>query len=159
NEELEQSFKKCQADFIEMQAQLSNMERYSRCRNLVIKGIPSTENEQTNNIVTKILVHLGIDATNLVESHRLNSSKPHSNILAVMKSHSVKKDTLNNYFKKRTLTIGTVFDEPNADPEKRIYLFEHLTPSDQKLLFRMRANMHQLGYEQCFSSEGCVYIK
>lgn len=139
----------------ELKDRILQLERYSRIKNLVIKGIPAAENDNLYSAIMKVAKHIKSSEVVITDFHRL-STKPESPVIVVFQSHSQKNDFLYAAIKMK-IFARNVFS--TAQDDKRIFVYEHLCKDSMELYMRAKANSEQLNFYQVFSRNGFIYCK
>lgn len=136
----------------EAELQLEDMKQYSRNRNVEIKGIPVTKNENAYTILEAVAnaLELPFDRQSISIAHRLPAprGKPYGpSIIAQFLSRSTRADWISAARVKKLQTTDLV---PSLRPAA-IMIVEHLTPFNKQLLGRARSHVNDgfLAYAWC----------
>ena len=107
------------------------LEQYSKWDNIIINGIPESEEESTNDVVIKLAKDVGIEIThqNLSTSHRLG--KPRGGKPRPIVAKFVRRDV-------RTSILKSKKELMKNPASRKIFIGEHLTPLRAKLLKKVR---------------------
>eukprot|EP00057_Strongylocentrotus_purpuratus_P010752 XP_011665226.1 PREDICTED: uncharacterized protein LOC105438737 [Strongylocentrotus purpuratus] len=124
------SVQKVQASLQKHDVRLDEMEQYSRRDNIVLRGVPEKEGENTNDVVIEVSASTGIKVVgaDISTSHRIGRPQPNRSrpIVARFVRRDLRTDILRNKRKLR--------DSQHKD----IMVSEHLAPGRAKLLHAVK---------------------
>lgn len=140
----------------ELSQKVRMLDYYSRCRNVIIRNVPAMANSNLVDSVQKIAHTLGCPNVRIQEAHRTNHKKLDSNLVVVFASHS-ERNTFFHSAIKATLLVKDLFPDCNLD--KKILVFEHLSPEIMNLLQKTRTNQKTLNLYKVVTRNGQVYYK
>jgi hypothetical protein len=126
---------------VELQNQVNYLDQYSRNHNLEIQGVPYSPNEDMGKIISGIANKCNIDVNmkDLVY-HRVGHTNERSSIVVQFSNRNVRNEFLSTG-KRLKLKLNDI----NAKyPDKPLYINEHLTSYNKKLLFQIK----QIKYEK-----------
>lgn len=157
-EKLEETTKK-------LKMELSQVKQYSRMNNLEIIGVPTTEAENTNDIVFTIANIIGYHITNadVVLSHRVKSfNKVNTpNVVCVMRDRNIKNKFLEAY-KEHTKTMKTSIKAYNLSPRFQktpIFVNEHLSPENKQILREAKKLKTEKNWKYVWVKDGKVHAR
>lgn len=134
---LEDKFEKSQERILELENSFNAHQQWLRINNLEISGVPQLPNESVTGIAIEIAKHAGvalkpedIEFANRVQPARPLDGRP-KNIVIKLKQRRSKDDILSGL--RRTRGVSTADIGMRGDSVK-IYVHDHLTPSNKKLL-------------------------
>jgi hypothetical protein len=141
----------------QLEIRTTQVEQYSRARNLLIKGVPSRDGENVMNIIMRTLQVLGVQAR-VIDGHRLSHTTVDSSIIAVFESKRARNEVLFARIKRKHLYVHEVLGDsiPSAS---EVSVTEHLCETVERLFWRAKQNASQLGFSQCFTYNGQVYFR
>lgn len=149
---------------LEAQIELLNnkiniIEQRSRLDNIEIHGIPSTPNENLQNVVIKIgeLNNVNVDENDLIDVHRLPTGKnqDHPGIIVQFRNKKIR----NQYYVARKTSQVYGDDIDIRLPHLRIFVNENLTSLNRKLYNLARKLKTDKGYKYVWTREGSVFVR
>jgi len=161
NEKFNSRFTELNERCRELQNRTDDLERFSRIRNLVIRGIPQQEHENLKEIIKKASEVLGCSEVQINEVHRMNHQKANSNVLVVFRTHEDK----NSFFRarlKKILYADQIVPTSSinkGDTRRSVGVYDHLSKNSQLLFQKAKENADKLGYSQCFTNKGIIYYR
>lgn len=138
---------------------LEALKNYTRKDNVVITGIPYTENEDSYEVAIKAAgaVGLQISRKDIVDCHRLPAAKRGSSaptFIIKFVNRENKRQLIDGY--RRTRPTADFFD--GGDKNTKVYANEHLAPYTANLLRSARCLL-SVGYAQVACRNGIVFVK
>lgn len=134
------------------------LKQYSRRANLEISDIPESENEDIEQILSKIGELANCDLiNNKVIAHRVpsfNKERPKP-IIVQFKSKPV-KDQIQKKLKERKITTSEISPRFTDMP---IYFNEHLTPELKKIFYLSRNFKKVNNFKFCWVRDGKIYLR
>lgn len=118
---------------------VAQVEQYSRLNNIEIRGVPVTQNENCSEILELIGEKVGCPVTpdDFDTVHRVPTHvKNQLNIIARFRSRDKRSSFLSEARKARLATSSLNFNDREDSP---IFINEHLTPENKRLLGKARA--------------------
>lgn len=157
NEALRKTVFTLQNDLVECKASLLKSEQYTRNRNLEIKGIAQTENEDLHQVLETIGESLGeaITARDVDVCHRVPTKTEGVTNIVVQFQRREKRDNVLEKARKKKLTT-TVLGLPTDLP---IYINEHLCPTMKKILGMAVARKREHNWKYVWTRNGCVFAR
>lgn len=141
----------------DLEMRLVQTEQYSRNMNTEIQGDQENEDEDVTVILSKLSDSVKEPITNLdVEAaHRVPTrTSGKSNIVVRFKSKA-KRDAMLQKSKKMRLTAEDV----GLDSKDPVYVNEHLTPENKKLLGAAIAKKKQIDWKHVWTRNGAIYAR
>lgn len=141
----------------ELEKRLTLVEQYSRNANIEIQGVVEVQGENVKDLMTKIgsAIQEQILESDIEACHRVPTRHPgKSNIVVRFKSRAKRDETLRKAKKKR-ITNSNLGLESTAP----IYINEHLTPSNKRLLGAAIAKKKQVSWKHVWTKNGVVLAR
>lgn len=133
-------------------------DQYSRNKNLEIKGVPLTEDENLVNVLGKVGDVLGakIEEHDIETCHRVPSRKNDSNqnIVVVLNRRAHRDEIIEKARKKRITTEDLGFNGKTP-----VYVNEHLCPALKKLLGMTIARKKEMNWRFAWAKAGKVFAR
>ncbi|XP_077553134.1 uncharacterized protein LOC144167853 [Haemaphysalis longicornis] len=157
NESLRTTVFTLEKDLVESQASLLKSEQYTRNRNLEIKGIEQTENEDLKQLFEKIGEKLEepITESDVDICHRVPTKNEGKSNIIVQFQCREKRDKVLQMARKKRLTT-TLLGLPTDFP---VYINEHLCPTMKKILGRAVARKREHGWKFVWTRDGSVFAR
>lgn len=160
NEELRLTSIKLSTSVVELQDRVRTLEQYTRKNNLEISGIPVTPNESVQEIIKDVGAALGVavDVQQINAAHRVPSFRRDkaSSIVIQFHSRSTKDSWIEKYRLKKTLIASEV---NSAYPKNKVYVSEHLSPSNKQFLSKLKLKCREIGYKFAWHRDGKFYVR
>ena len=163
NKQLSSTVEKIVEDDRELFLKVNQMDNFLRRQNVEIQGVPPTENEDLEKIVTNVLkiVDPRIERKELVSFRRMKPSgmaeekkKAFNPILVKFRSFEQKVKIMKG--KKNLANANFSNVSKNVD---RVFINENLTPFSRDLLYHTRRFQKANGWRFSWSSGGVVLMK
>ena len=125
-------------DIVNLQAEFESIKQYSCRDNLVIPDIPYSKGEDTTEKVLQLFegMQLGIGRVDISTSHRLHSKYKRNQDIIVRFSN---RDARNWVYKHRKVEdYLNTYSLPYKVNPKRLYINEHLTKYNKKIMYEAR---------------------
>lgn len=140
----------------QLHQRVDELEQYQRLHNLEIKGLPSECDETT--VIKEIVNKLGetLDEQDIDVCHKVKI--PHSaekNVIVRFTRRSKRNVVLAKARKARLTTESLGFDGTS----KKIYINEHLTPKNKRLLGAVVARKKAIGWKFVWTTDGKVLAR
>src|SRR5690606_8800909 len=126
---------------------------------LLIKGVPQKEDEDLVELVTRTATILGVAGVRCLDAHRLSHTTQGYNIVAVMEAKHHKNEMIMKRIVRGELKVSELEIEGHYNNDPMITVTEHLCPTIDFLFRRAKANCKQLGYIQCFTTNGKIFFR
>ena len=138
---------------------LDSLEQYGRRLNLEIAGIPFTEGENTNAIVTEVAELLDVKITDkdISTSHRLRSRNDYRPPLII--ARFISRDVRNELYSKRKLTQGINLDQLSVKRISELYINENLTPFRKRLFWKAKQDAIKADYKFFWTVNGNIFVR
>lgn len=140
-----------------LESKFDDLEVKGKENNIVVVGVPSQDDSDTGNIVSKIVtaMQIPIGKSDIVDSFRLGR-KEDGPILVKFRDHSMRKEIL----RKIKQMKGITNEKCHLKGENgRIYLNEDL-PVNKRMLFKKARDIKKReGYAAAFCMNGVVYLR
>lgn len=145
---------------VDLETKVRDMEQYSRRENIEINGFPVTPRENETEILKDLGRYIGVevDVGQVVAAHRVptyNRSRTQP-IVVRFSSRHLRDTWLQAYRKKKTILAS---DVNKSFPNTRVYIGEHLTPSNKLLLKNLKEVGRELGVKYIWCREGKFYAR
>ena len=157
-------------DLNQLKKDLNEMEQYIRRECLEIRGVPTGEDEDTNEIIRKIadLVDVDIDEDDISISHRLPipSSKPGTNKRPESRDppiivRFVRREVRDELYKSRTKLRNKTTQDIGIERHRaqKIFIAESLTRRNHQLLNLCLQKKRELNYKFLWTKYGKVLMR
>lgn len=135
---------------------VEELEQYQRSNNLEIKGLPLDGDE--TDIIKKLgdAVHVTLTDTDIDICHRVATAKPEEKNVVVRFVRRSKRNAVLAAAKKTRLSAESLGFEGNRTP---VYVNEHLTRQNKKLLGAAVARKKQNGWKFVWTAGGKVFAR
>ena len=135
----------------ELKNKICELEQYSRNNNIELVGVPETPHENVETVMTKIGEKLGmpispeqIDAIHRVPTRSATQPKP-----IVVRFHS----------RRARKTKIQAADLGPGLPQKPVFVNEHLTTENKRLMHFSSQKKRELSYKYLWTRNGNIYMK
>lgn len=160
-EKLKAENESLKTDVKNLSSKLNDLEQYSRMNNIEIQGIPEKKDENVVKIfesVCKFLDH-PIDMTNVEAVHRVQAYNKNAtkNIIVRFTNRRIKNDILLAAKTKRSQLGVTGRALPLEGG--RVFINEHLTPENKRLLREVRLAATEKGYKYVWINNANILIR
>lgn len=148
-----------------LEERVNKAEIYSRCRNVIVSGVPQTDDEDLIEMVHSIFSAIGATNVRIDEAHRLSHKRKNSGIIVVLRAHGEQKSVIRLMRQlKKNLLVRDVFGHTVAqllpkDSHGKISIFEHLTPKNSELFQKLRQHKNTLKIHKCYTRDGIVCFR
>jgi cell division protein FtsB len=164
---LKQENKNLKAELKEVNSKINNIEQYSKSFNLEFKGIPTSPDEDTYNIVVDICkaINVNVVQSDIEYCHRTKlaprkeGNSKHSNeqpIIAKFFSRQARDAILSK--KKQFPELSSTDINCASLKSSKIYINEHLTQVN-KNLFWLARNTKNIGYKYAWVKNGRIRVR
>lgn len=136
---------------------MTDLEQYSRIRNVEVKGIPEVANEKLPDIVKKlgVVVLENLSEGDIEACHRVPRRDGGCANIVVQFSSRTKRDTfIEKGRKKRVCTTDLGFRESSS-----VYINEHLCPTLKKLLGQVIARKNEKQWKYAWTRDGKIFAR
>lgn len=144
---------------VSLENRVNELEQYSRCKNIEIKGVEECPDENLKQLVVKIANKLG--ATEIIEKnidivHRVGNMNNRSpkDIIVQFKDRESRNRVISN--KKVRIVSNEVTGGKNVNP---IYLNEHLTPFNKQLFWEAKLKSKECDYRYVWVKDGKIFVR
>lgn len=140
------------------EARISELEQYSRLNNVEIKGLPATVRERAHDMAIKIAeaIEVPLDLAEIDIAHSVPTKKENEvNIIVRFMSRS-KRNVFLAAAKKLKLSTSKIGFE---GPDQRVYVNEHLTPENKRLLGATISRKKQVSWKHVWTRNGAVFAR
>lgn len=140
--------------------ELHALEQYSHRSNLVIYGVPETENENIQHVMRRLATAIQFPdwSTSLVDAvHRLgrrNNNDPRPIIIKF-----VSRQDRDEFLKKRKVRRNLKATDLGFSSENSIYINESLTSATRELLKLARDKAKEKNYSQVWTSNCSIFVR
>lgn len=142
---------------LENEHKIVQLEQYSRCKNIEIKGVPSIEGESLPALLHKVGSVLGepIVETDIDACHRVPTKDDTvSNIVVQFRSRSKRDIVLEKARKTRVSTTDLDFTHPSP-----VFVNEHLCPDLKRLLGMTVSKKKEKGWRYVWTKGGKIFAR
>lgn len=144
---------------VSLENRVNELEQYSRGRNIEIKGVEESPNENLKQVVVKIANKLGeaeITEKDIDIVHRVGNMNNRSpkDIIVQFKDRESRNKMLSK--KKRRVVSSEVTGGRNDDT---VYLNEHLTPFNKQLFWEAKIKSKECNYRFVWSKDGKIFVR
>lgn len=161
NELLLEQNKKLNETVYDLNVRLRNLEQYTRRNNIEISGIPQTPNEDSFMILKDVGKALGqelkdndVAAVHRVPTYNTNRAPP---IVVQFQARMQRDAWISSFKKKRTLTAKEI--NPTFPKEQSVYVNEHLSPENKKLLGQLKQKCRERNVKFVWVKDGKFFVK
>lgn len=139
-----------------LESTIDKIDRQNHSNNLVLDGVPSTNNENLFHIIYGIADHLAVNMSeyDLNTVFRLKTSRKVSSIIVCFQSKYVRDRIFSTYMHKSVNLEDIGF----RGMKGRVYLNEHLTPKYAHIFGKCRLFKQQNLIHKCYTLNGIPYI-
>lgn len=148
-----------QKENVELKNKIHELEQYSRSKNIELVGVPETPGENLDTVMSKIGEKLGmsissnqIDAIHRVPTKSSTQPKP---IVVRFHSRRTKEAIINKARKTKIQAVDLCVDLPDTP----IYVNEHLTQENKRLIHLAGLKRRELKYKFLWTRGGHIFIK
>jgi regulator of replication initiation timing len=141
-----------------LENEVHDLQQYSRNRNIELKGVPLTKNEDVYEILRSVANALGItfNRHDISIAHRLPAPKDKTpSIVAQFVSRSTRADWIKAAKQKK---IQTTDLSASLRPSP-VFLVDHLTPQNRRLLGYAKSRVREGHLAYAWSREGNILIR
>lgn len=143
----------------ELENKINDLDQYSRCKNIEIKGVEEKSNENLKAIVAKIAIKLGageVKENDIDIAHRINNRNKREprDIIVQFKSRDSKEKIL----AKRREKVSSN-DITNGIKDNLIYLNEHLTLHNKTMFWEARNKCREVNYKFVWTKDGKIFVR
>lgn len=140
-------------------------QQWNRIQNIEIVGVPENKNENTLDLVMKILTKIGVtmDKEEVEFAHRVQARRPSSAtaarvIVARFRHRSTKDSVLSASRKYRDLKLADIGISDNLK-HKNIFINEHLTKYNKSLLKECKIKAKEANFKFVWTKNCHIYIR
>lgn len=150
---------KVEDKLVKLEDRVNELEQYSRCRNLEIRGVEECANENLKQVIVKIaskVGEMGIVESDIDVVHRIgnmNNRTPKDIIVQFKDRESRNKLLLR---KKERLMSKEVTEGRN---DNVVYINEHLTSFNKQLLWQAKIRSRERNFKFVWSKEGKIFVR
>ena len=167
---LQDQASKIEENNVKADEKVDAIEQYGRRQNLEIVGVPYTEGENTNEIVTEIakLIEVDVKPDDISTSHRLpvrSRSSSDDNNRKAIKFHApiivrfVGRDIRNKIFANRKLARNLDLEKFSVKGTERLFINENLTQQRKKLFWLAKQKMKAADFKFIWTSNGSIFVR
>ena len=141
---------------------VNDLEQYGRRDCIEVSGVPPSESENPEQIVTKIIKEIGVDVTekDFVACHRVVKAKGDPIIIAKFLNRKIKERVMSQRRNLKGKTVGTLgFHAADHQKSNKIFINESLTQQNKNLFRLVRLKAAQQNWEYFWTRNGYVYAK
>lgn len=158
----EQELADCKSQLANLQNEHNVQQQRERLNNIEITGITEKSNENVSDYLISICQKLGIilSVNDILQIHRVPTRVPNKpkNIVAKMRSQSIKDSIISAMRKKKNLTTDDINVKCTNGPS-RIYVNEHLTPFYKNLHKKTREYASSKGYQFVWIRNCKIFVR
>ena len=152
----------------DMQANLDNLEQYSRKNSLEFHGIPDEVNMPTDQVVCKIAQAIGVEIQedDIEISHRIGRKRGDKPVLAKFVSDKVKSKIYKARTNLKAVSVQSLFPDSSVSSvrgttarPKGIYINENLTPYRKEMMGLAVEKRHDGKINKVWTLDGKIFIK
>lgn len=163
NSNLRNELKDLQKNLKAVECDFSKQEQWARQQNVEIIGVPEKTGECLTDIVRRIAEKAGqnildadIDFAHRVKSRRSSGTQPRT-IIARFKQRHTKDTFLSATRKTKNLSTRDIIS--STEEPKTIFINEHLTVRNKKLLLDSKAKAKLHGYRYVWTKNCRIYVR
>lgn len=141
----------------ENELRITQLEQYSRNRNIEIKGVPMTQNENLKSVLAAIgnSVNEPVSESDIEACHRVPTrDASRQNIVVQFHSRSKRNALLEKTRQKRLTTADIGHQERHP-----IFINEHLCPALKVLLGKTICKKNDKNWRFCWTKEGKIFAR
>lgn len=136
------------------ESRISELEQYSRLNNVEIKGLPATVKDREDEMVMKIAEasRVPLEQSDIDIAHSVPNKNKDINVIVRFVTRT-KRNAFLAATKKAKLTTSKI---GFSGPEQNIYVNEHLTPENKRLLGAAISKKKEVSWKHVWSRNGNV---
>lgn len=160
--ELESKLNQYQIRVASLESDFNNHQQWLRRDNIEVQGVPELKNEKPTDIIIRIATHAGVEMKfdDIVSANRVQPLKPisgrHKNIVVKLKNPALKSRLTVALRKCRGVTSADIGIPGKAS---RIFVNEHLTAHNKKLLKLCKEKCSSMGYKYTWVKNSSIYVR
>lgn len=147
-------------EVLELRDRMRNIEQYSRVNNIEVSGLPVTKDESVRDLLKDVGTAIGVEVQegDISVAHRVPSYKKERvpAMIVQFTSRSKKEEWISKFRQKKTLTAKDVNKQFTA---QRVYIHDHLSPENKKILFTLKAKCKDIGYAYAWCRDGKFFTR
>jgi len=159
---LETNVNELKRENVQLRAELSDLQQYSRINNLELTGIPETNGENVRDLVVKLgaevdcqIAPIDIDVCHRVAHVNSENNHPRA-IIVKFTTRNKKNELLGSIKKRRTLTTGDLGFQGGSG---RIFAGDHLTHKNKILFKQAREFCRANNFKYCWVRDCKIFVK
>lgn len=166
---LEDEAERMKKNHIDLKLQVDSLEQQLRAQNLEIHCVPESKSENLTTAVLQLSKTIGCEMKeeDITHSQRISKANPQSSrprsILVKFKNQTNRDQFLHCTAKFNRANGSCKLDTHHlgiaADPPRRIFVVENLSPSNRALHFAARQRGRELNYKFVWVKSGRVYMR
>lgn len=157
NAELTKENKEMKSRMKYMEGRINTIEQQTYKCNIEITGIPITANENCNEIVKEVAKAIGVDNTQRLSADRINKKTNSSGNILVQLTTEEEKNIWIEKFKAKK--IVTAKDLHRNLPDTRVYINEHLTKENKKILYYAKQRARECEFKFTWVKNGNIFTR
>lgn len=160
--ELEKNLQASQERIIELENEFGTHQQWLRMNNLEISGVPEMNNESITNVAIQIASHAGVilQSGDIEFAHRVQPVKAvpgrPKNIIVKLRQRLHKDEIISGLRKTKGVYTS---DLGYKGDSKKLYVHDHLTPLNKKLLKDCKAVCNEHNYTYVWVKHCNIYVR
>lgn len=143
----------------QLEMRMNDLEQYSRCKNIEIKGVELTANENLKQVVVKIVSKMGVEEVSekaIEVVHRVNNrnNREPKDIIVQFKDREVRDRVI---AKKREKIYNK--DITNGKNDNLIFVNEHMTTHNKQMFWEARNKCRDMNYKYVWTKDGKIFVR
>lgn len=141
----------------ENELRITQLEQYSRNKNIEIKGVPTTQNEKLESVLAAIgnAVDEPVSESDIEVCHRVPTRDASRHNIVVQFHNRSKRNALLEKARKKRVTTADI----GHQDRQPIYINEHLCPTLKVLLGKTVAKKNEKNWRFCWTKEGKIFAR
>ncbi|XP_046683317.1 uncharacterized protein LOC124369370 [Homalodisca vitripennis] len=144
----------------DLEVRMRDIEQYSRISNIEISGVPESRNENLDTLLSDVARAIGVELKeeSVEAAHRVPSynKKRAAPIVVKFKSRRDKEAWISGFKATRPLTADRI--NPML-PKEKVFVNEHLSPANKKLLSKTKEAARDEGYKFVWTRDGKIFAR
>jgi hypothetical protein len=157
NKRIKESQMSLNAEIQDLRVQVQIMDQYSRNRNVEVHGIPTSKNENLDNLLQQLFKKVDLEMNkNDYIAHRMSPRRNGSQPIIIQFNN---RNTRNQLMKKGKTAKLNFRDVQPDSPDSPIYLNENLNTYFKNLFFEVKQLNKQKGYAFIWFNNSKLFVK
>lgn len=150
------------ADVSKLQSELNILQQRERAENIEMSGIPERSNENLLTTIKKIGEYVGVQLSDSDVIHitriqpRIKTAGRPKNIIVKFRTRLIRDSMLSGVRAKKGLSTSDIGIPGDS---KKVYINEHLTPSNKVLHKNTREKCKAKNFQYCWIRDGKIFVR